>query len=122
MFKKLFKNKERSDVQMGNIKEITGNEFQQEVINSDKPVLVDFWAPWCGPCNMVAKTLDELAADYGDKLKIVKVNVDENNELAESYEVMSIPTLKVFKNGEEVENIMGAQPKHAIASQVDNHL
>ena len=107
---------------MSEIKEINQGNFEEEVLNSDKPVLVDFWAPWCGPCNMVAKTLDELAADYGDKLKIVKINVDDNNDLASSYEVMSIPTLKLFKNGEEVESIMGAQPKNSIASQVDKHL
>ena len=107
---------------MGEIKEINQGNFEEEVLNSDNPVLVDFWAPWCGPCNMVAKTLEELAADYGDKLKIVKINVDDNNDLASSYDVMSIPTLKLFKNGEEVESIMGAQPKHSIASQVDKHL
>jgi len=107
---------------LSEIQEVNESNFETEVLNADKPVLVDFWAPWCGPCNMVAKSLEELAKDYGDRLKIVKINVDENNDLASQFEVMSIPTLKIFKNGEEVDSIMGAQPKQNIASQVDKHL
>ncbi len=107
---------------MSEIQEVNESNFETEVLNADKPVLVDFWAPWCGPCSMVAKSLEELAKDYGDRLKVVKINVDENNDLASQFEVMSIPTLKIFKNGEEVDSIMGAQPKQNIASQVDKHL
>ncbi len=107
---------------MSLIKEIGENEFEAEVIKSKKPVLVDFWAPWCGPCNMIAKALEELAEEYGESLKIVKVNVDENADLASRFDVMSIPTLKLFKEGNEVESIMGAQPKQSIAAQLNDHL
>lgn len=107
---------------MGNVKEIGENLFQEEVLESQLPVLVDFWAPWCGPCRMVAPVMEELAEKYGNRLKVVKVNVDDNNELASRYGVMSIPTIKLFKSGSEVENFIGAQPKDAFSERLDRHL
>jgi len=85
-------------------------------------VLVDFWAPWCGPCRMIAPVLEELDQEMGDKVKVVKVNVDENGETAGKYGVMSIPTLLVFKNGEVVDKAVGYQPKEALVDLLQNHL
>lgn len=94
------------------------NNFQEIVINSDKPVLVDFWATWCGPCRMIAPILDELAEENPD-VKIVKVDVDENPELARKYEVMSIPALFVIKNGEVVAHSLGVRPKAQLQALLD---
>ena len=93
---------------------VTAANFQAEVFNSDKPVLVDFWAEWCGPCRMVAPILDEIASEHGDKLKIVKLNTDEESALAIQYGVQSIPTLHVFKGGQVVKTVIGAKPKPAL--------
>ena len=93
---------------------ITKNNFEQEVLHSDKPVLIDFWAPWCGPCRMLSPVISEIAEEYGDKIKVCKVNVDEEQELAISYGVSSIPTLLVFKNGQVVKKSIGAIPKAQI--------
>jgi len=88
--------------------------FDKVVLESDVPVLVDFWAAWCGPCRMVAPVLDEIAKEQAGKLRIVKLNVDENPNLSAKYRITSIPAMKVFKNGEEVREIIGAMPKQAI--------
>ncbi len=96
---------------------INVNNFDQEVLKSDIPVLVDFWAPWCGPCQMVVPIVEEIAEENPD-IKVVKVNVDENQELAMRYRVMSIPTLIVFKDGEIVARSMGAKPKNEILAMV----
>lgn len=100
-----------------NIMEISDSQFDAEVINADKPVIVDFWAPWCGPCRMVAPRLEEIANEYDGKVKIVKVNVDENQKLAGKFGVMSIPTLLLFKDGKNAGQIIGALPKEEIVSR-----
>lgn len=92
---------------------INKNNFEQEVLNSDKPVLVDFWASWCGPCKMIAPFIEEIANERSD-IKVCKINVDEEPELAVKYQVMSIPTLLVIKDGKEVKRSMGAMPKDRI--------
>lgn len=96
---------------------ITRNNFQNEIINSDKPVLLDFWAPWCGPCRMVGPILEEIAGERPD-IKIGKINVDEQPELASQFRVMSIPTLIVIKDGKIVNQSMGAKPKNAILAML----
>ncbi|MBP2073438.1 MULTISPECIES: thioredoxin [Thermoanaerobacterium] len=90
---------------------ITKNNFQEEVVNSNIPVLVDFWAEWCGPCRMVSPIIEELANDYEGKVKVGKINVDEENELAMQFKIMSIPTIALFKDGKVVDKIVGARPK-----------
>ncbi|AFK87000.1 thioredoxin [Thermoanaerobacterium saccharolyticum] len=90
---------------------ITKDNFQEEVVNSNIPVLVDFWAEWCGPCRMVSPIIEELAEDYEGKVKVGKINVDEENELAMQFRIMSIPTIALFKDGKMVDKIIGARPK-----------
>ena len=97
---------------------VTEATFQDEVLNSEKPVLVDFWAPWCGPCHAVAPVLDQIAQERQDELKLVKVDIDENPHLAQAYGVMSIPTMILFKNGEPAAAAMGARPKSALEQQL----
>ncbi|MCF6461052.1 thioredoxin [Clostridium sp. Cult3] len=89
------------------MKEIYDDNFNQEVLENDLPVLVDFWAPWCGPCKAVGPVLEELSTKYSDKIKFVKLNVDENPEIAGEYRIMSIPTIKIFKKGKVVEDLIG---------------
>ncbi len=91
-------------------------------INSSQPVVVDFWAEWCGPCRMVGPVLEELAGDYAGRAVIAKVNVDENQSLAAQYGINSIPNIKIFKNGKEVENIVGAVPKNVFQQAIDKHI
>jgi len=102
-----------------NITDVTDNNFQAEVIEHDKPVLVDFWAPWCGPCRVIAPSLEEIADEQSDSLRIVKLNVDENQQTAARYGVMSIPTLLVFKNGEVAKTIVGALPKKRLVQELE---
>ncbi len=94
--------------------ELTDANFSQEVLNSDVPVLVDFWAPWCGPCRLITPVLEELSTEYAGKLKIGKVNVDENPIIAGSYGIMSIPTLILFRGGSPVGKVVGAMPKDVL--------
>ena len=108
---------------MGNNTQIvTDKSFAADVLGSDKPVLVDFWAEWCGPCRMVAPVLEEIAAEYPDKITIAKLNVDENPQAAASYGVVSIPTMNVFQNGQVVKQIIGAKPKRAILNDLAEFL
>jgi len=100
----------------------TDTNFDQEVLKSDIPVLVDFWAPWCGPCRMVSPLVDELAEELTGKLKVVKVNTDENQEVAVKYGIRSIPTLGIFKDGNMVDGVIGAVPKQTIKDKVLPHL
>jgi thioredoxin 1 len=100
---------------------ITDQNFQQEVLTSDTPVLVDFWAPWCGPCKLVAPIVEDIAKEYEGKLKVGKMNVDEN-QTAGQFGIMSIPTLMIFKNGQPVESVVGAQSKDAIKQHVEKAL
>lgn len=101
---------------------ITTENFESEVINSEVPVLIDFWAEWCAPCKMVAPVLEELSEEYAGKLKIGKLDVDSHGELAMKFSVQSIPTLMLFKNGEEVARKVGAVPKPAIVELFEAHL
>ncbi len=93
--------------------------FTEVVLNSEKPVLVDFWAEWCGPCRMVSPILDEIGAEYADKIEIVKVNVDEEPHLAAEYEITGIPAMKVFHNGKIVKEMVGAKPKPALLADLE---
>ena len=107
---------------MSNAKKVTDQNFNEEVIESSKPVLVDFWAEWCGPCKMIAPSLEELANDYKDSIDVAKLNVDENPTTASSFSIRSIPTLLIFKDGSPVSQIVGAVPKRAIKSKIDEVL
>ena len=102
----------------GSINDVSDANFQAEVIEADKPVLVDFWAPWCGPCRVIAPSLEEIAEEKDD-LRIVKLNVDDNQETAARYDVMSIPTLILFKNGEPAHKIVGALPKSRLVQEIE---
>ncbi|HZK34420.1 MAG TPA: thioredoxin [Bacillota bacterium] len=102
--------------------ELNKENFEQEVLESSSPVLVDFWAAWCGPCKMIAPILDQLAEEYDGRVKIAKLNVDDNGELAAQYKVMSIPALLVFKDGEVVNQAIGARPKNDLEKMLDSVL
>jgi thioredoxin 1 len=101
----------------GTLSEVTDNNFQAEVLEAQTPVLVDFWAPWCGPCRLVAPVLEEIAAERPD-LRVVKLNIDENQQTAHSFQVMSIPTMILFQGGEPVRKIVGAYPKKKLEAQL----
>ncbi len=102
--------------------EVTDASFEAEVLQSDKPVVVDFWATWCGPCKMIAPILDEIARDMGDKVKIAKIDVDSNSRTAGKYNIMSIPALYFFKNGQVVDSVIGAVPKSQIVARLEKVL
>lgn len=102
--------------------DITDDAFDTEVLQSDKPVIVDFWATWCGPCKMIAPILEEIAGEYDEKVKIVKIDVDSNSQTAGKYNIMSIPSLLFFKNGEMVDQVVGAIPKAQLAARLDKVL
>ncbi len=106
----------------GNVAEVTDSSFQAEVIESEVPVLVDFWAPWCGPCRMVAPVVEELAQERGEQLKVVKLNIDENQNTAVQFNVLSIPTLILFRNGEVAKTVIGAVPKRKLEAELEPSL
>ncbi len=101
---------------------LSGTEFEEKVLKSDVPVLVDFWAPWCTPCKQIGPSIEELASEYAGKAKVFKVDVDVDGEISEQYGVMSIPALYVFKGGKVVDKMVGAQPKKNIAALIDRAL
>lgn len=104
---------------MSEIIEFTDSNFEQEVLKSDKPCLVDFWAEWCGPCHMVGPIVEEIAKDYAEKLKVGKLNVDQNGQTAAKYGIMSIPSLLIFNQGKVVDQIVGAAPKKQFVERID---
>ncbi|AFZ50729.1 thioredoxin [Dactylococcopsis salina] len=102
--------------------EVTDNSFQEEVLESTMTVLVDFWAPWCGPCRMVAPVVEEISQQYDGQVKVVKVNTDENPNVASQYGIRSIPTLMIFKDGQRVDMVVGAVPKTTLANTLEKYL
>lgn len=107
---------------MADVSELSDANFEAEVLQSSQPVLVDFWAPWCGPCRMVAPVVEQLAAENADAVKVGKMNVDESPDTARGYAISSIPTLMIFKNGEVVDRFVGVQPKNRLQDALDRAL
>jgi thioredoxin 1 len=104
---------------MADLTNVSDDNFQAEVLENEQPVLVDFWAPWCGPCRVVAPVLEEIAAEQAEKLRVVKLNVDDNQRTAAQYGVMSIPTMILFKNGQPAKTIVGAYPKKRLEAELE---
>jgi thioredoxin 1 len=107
---------------MSAAEQVTDSSFKEQVIDSEVPVLVDFWAPWCGPCRMVAPVVDEIASQYEGQIKVVKINTDENPNVASQYGIRSIPTLMIFKGGQKVDMVVGAVPKTTLANTLEKYL
>ena len=107
---------------MGATKVVTDSNFETEVLQNDKPVIVDYWAEWCGPCRMVAPVLEEIATEHADKIDVVKLNIDDNPEVSRRYGIMAIPTMNVFSGGEVVKQIVGAKPKSALLRELAEFL
>jgi thioredoxin 1 len=107
---------------MSSVPSVTDETFEQEVIQSNVPVLVDFWAPWCGPCRMVAPVVEDVATQFEGQIKVVKLDTDQNPNVASQYGIRSIPTLMIFKGGQKVDMVVGAVPKSTIASTLEKHL
>ncbi|MGI0481465.1 thioredoxin [Geminocystis sp. CENA526] len=107
---------------MSEVTEVKEADFKEVVLDSELPVLVDFWAPWCGPCRMVAPVVEEIAQQYEGKVKVVKLNTDENPQIASQYGIRSIPTLMVFKGGQKLEMVVGAVPKTTLSNTLEKHL
>jgi thioredoxin len=107
---------------VGKLPEISDETFEAEVVQADKPVLVDFWAPWCAPCRMVSSVLEQVAEERGDALKIVKLNIDEHQENAAKLGIMLLPTLLLYKDGKPIDKMQGSMPPRAIAAMLDAHL
>ncbi len=106
----------------GRVVELNEQNWNEEVLQSDKPVLVDFWAPWCGPCRIIAPIIEELAEEFGDQIKVGKLNTDENPNIAMRYGIRAIPTIILFKNGEVVDTRIGVQPKEALKQMIAEHV
>ena len=113
---------EQVSIKMSAAVPVTDSTFKQEVLESSVPVLVDFWAPWCGPCRMVAPVVDEIAQQYEGQIKVVKINTDDNPNVASQYGIRSIPTLMIFKEGERVDMVVGAVPKSTLSNTLEKHL
>jgi thioredoxin 1 len=107
---------------VGATRTVTDDTFDTEVLKSDKPVVVDYWAEWCGPCRMVAPVLEEIAAEHADKIDVVKINIDENPQVAQRYGILQIPTLNVFRGGEVVKQVIGAKPKSALLRELADYI